>query len=105
MAKNNYAKVMQAKIREHDRALRLFTMQWCADAAILAARDVFQRKGDKLAEFGEKFFEYAQQIAEMTLEDADGDKEIQYVKYKVDEALKSALGDKHFVPWEERYNL
>ena len=40
-----------AEISHH----RNFTIQFCADAAILAANEVFQRKGKKLVEFYEAF--------------------------------------------------
>ncbi len=83
---------------------RRFTMQWCADAAILAAHEVFQRKGEKLAEFGEAFMRWAQKIAEITISDAKDDKHIDYTKGKVDGMLKEILGDA-FTPWEERYDV
>ena len=83
---------------------RKFTMQWMADAAILAANEVFQRKGKKLVEFHNAFIRYTHEIAEMTLDDAKGDKTLEYTKYKVDERLKDLLGE-DFVPWEERYRF
>ena len=84
---------------------RLFTMQWCADAAILAANEVFKRRGDKLVEFALTMQRYSQEIASLTLEDAKNDKEIEYTKAKVDKALKDILPEEHFQPWDERYNV
>ena len=81
---------------------RAFTIQWCADAALLAANDVFQRRGEKLVEFNKAMVEYANEIARMTLEDAKADKSIVYTKDKLDGRRKDILGDA-FVPWEERY--
>ena len=89
-----------AEIKRH----RLFSMQWCADAAILAAHDVFQRKGEKLVEFHNAFVKYANEIAEMTLADAKDDKSIEYTKGKVDGRLKELLGPS-FQPWEIRYDF
>ena len=83
---------------------RKFTMQWCADAAILAANEVFQRKGKKLVEFHNAFVRYAHEIAEMTLDDAKGDKSLEYTKFKIDERLKDLLGD-DFIPWDDRYRF
>lgn len=83
---------------------RRFTMQWCADAAIIAAHEVFQRKGEKLVEFHNAFVKYANEIAEMTLADAKDDKAIDYTKGKVDGQLKELLGEA-FQPWEERYDF
>ena len=83
---------------------RKFTMQWCSDAAILAANEVFQRRGEKIVEFHNAFVRWSHEIAEMTLEDAKGDKSLEYTKAKVDGRLQEILG-KDFVPWEERYNF
>ncbi len=106
MGKNNrnYLARQQAQRSAELKHQRLFTMQWCADAAIIAANEVFQRKGKKLAEFGEAFFKWAQKIAELTLDDAKDDGSIDYTKGKVDGILEELLGE-DFVPWEERYNV
>ena len=82
---------------------RLFTMQWCADAAILAAHEVFNRKGEKLAEFGDAMARYANEISRLTLDDAKDDKDIEYTKAKVDKALKAILPENVFQSWDERY--
>ena len=84
---------------------RLFTMQWCADAAILAANEVFKRRGDKLVEFALAMQRYSQEIASLTMADAKDDKEIEYTKAKVDKALKDILPEERFQPWDERYNV
>lgn len=105
MAKQSgYLARMQAKKAADISFHRKFTMQWCADAAILAANEVFHRRGKALAEFHNAFIRYAHEIAEMTLEDAQADKSLEYTKYKVDEQLKELLGD-DFLPWEERYRF
>ena len=105
MAKNNnYLARLQAKKEAEMRLYRHFTIQWAADAAILAANEVFQRKGKKLVEFHNAFIRYANEIAEMTVEDAKGDKDIDYTKGKLDERLKELLGE-DFQPWEVRYDF
>ena len=40
----------------------------------------------------------------MTNEDADGDREIEYTKAKIDGALQRILGEA-FRPWDERYGV
>ena len=82
---------------------RVFTMQWCADAAILAAHEVFNRKGEKLVEVALTMQRYSQEIASLTLDDAKNDKDIEYTKAKVDKALKDILPEERFQPWDERY--
>lgn len=101
--KNAYLAKLQAQKAQEMREVRLFTVKWCSDAAILAANEVFQRKGDKIAEFHEAFCRYAMEIAEMTVEDAKADKEMVYTKAKLDKRLFDILGEKYFVPWDERY--
>lgn len=101
---SGYVKRLQAKKAADITYHRTFTMQWCADAAILAANEVFQRKGKKIVEFHNAFVRYSHEIAEMTLEDAKADKSLEYTKYKLDERLKEILGE-DFMPWEERYNF
>ncbi len=75
-------------------------MQWCADAAILAAHDTFGRRGDILVAFFDKFKEYAREISEMTLSDSA---DLEYTKHKIDTALASVLPEDKFQPWDERY--
>ena len=102
--KSGYLQRLQQKKAADITYHRTFTMQWCADAAILAANEVFQRKGKKLVEFHNVFIRYAHEIAHMTLDDARGDKSLEYTKYKIDERMKDLLGE-DFVPWDERYDF
>ena len=103
MAKNEYLKKLQIQKAVEMREQRLHTIAFCADAAILAANEIFQRKGKKLVEFFEAYVKYAHEIAEMTIEDAKGDKSLEYTKTKVDERLKELLGE-DFTPWEVRHH-
>lgn len=102
MPKNDFLARIQRQKAQEINVRTLFTMQWCADAAAIAANEVFNRKGDKIAEFLKKMSEYSREIAEMTDSDARGDKTIEYTKTKIDEKLKEILGE-HFEPWDERY--
>lgn len=102
--KNAYLAKLQAEKTDSLRFHRKFTMQWCADAAILAANEVFGRRGKKLVEFHKKFIEYAEGIARMTLEDAKGDKSIEYTREKIDGRLKELLGE-DFQDWDTRYTI
>lgn len=101
---NAYLLHLQAQKAAEMKRQRLFTIQWCADAAILAANEVFHRKGEKLVEFYNAFVKYSHEIAEMTIEDAKDDKGISYTKGKLDAALQELLGD-DFRPYEERYRF
>lgn len=101
---NAYLLKLQAQKAAEMARQRTFTIQWCADAAILAANEVFQRKGEKLVEFHNAFVKYAHEIAEMTLADAKDDKTIEYTKAKIDARLQELIGE-DFLPWEERYKI
>lgn len=101
---NAYLAKLQAQKEAEIAAHRKFTINWCADAAILAANEVFQRRGKKLAEFRDVYMRYAHEIAEMTMDDAKADKSLEYTKYKLDERLKDLLGE-DFKTWDERYTF
>lgn len=102
---NAYLARLQSKKNAEMSYTRKFTIQWCEDAAVLAANDVFQRRGDKIAEFRESFCQWAYKIASTTLEDARDDKSIDYTKGTIDKMLLDVLGEEHFVPWEKRYDV
>lgn len=82
---------------------RKFTVQWCEDAAILAANEVFQRRGEKLAEFRDAFRQIVTEIANMTIDDARGDKSLEYTKDRLDGRLRAVLPEKDFEDWNMRY--
>lgn len=104
MPKSGFLAKMQAQKAADIKFHRYFAIQWCADAAILAAHEVFQRKGKKLVEFHNAFIRYAHEIANMTIDDAKGDKTLEYTKVKLDEQLQAILGE-DFRPWDERYSF
>lgn len=100
---NAFLLKLQAQKAAEIQHQRQFAIQWCADAAVLAAHEVFHRKGEKLVEFFNVFVDYSHEIAEMALIDAKDDKTLGYTKGKIDRQLQELLGDA-FVPWEERYH-
>lgn len=77
--------------------------QMCLDAAMIAANETFQRKGSIIIEFAAKMMSIFEEIAINTVEDAKDDPEFIYTKTKLDERLKSILGDSYQC-WDERYN-
>ena len=104
MVKNEYLRRLKAQQAAELRHQRMVAVQFCTDAAVIAAHDTFNRRGEKLVEFMANFMELVQEIASMTVEDAKGDKSLEYTKAKVDGVLKDLLGEA-FVPWEERYKF
>lgn len=104
MGKNAYLSRLQAQKAAELHFQRKFTTQWCADAAVLAANEVFGRRGEKLVEFHNAFVRISHEIAALTLDDAKDDRSLEYTKAKLDARLKELLGDA-FIPWEERYRF
>ena len=88
---------------------RLVSTLFCADAAVIAAHEVFQRKGDIIAEFQESYQEWCQRIAKLVVEDSETDARdnsyLEYSKTRIDEAVREALTDKYFLPWDDRHKV
>jgi hypothetical protein len=80
-------------------------VQFALDAAVIAANNVFHRKGDKIIEFIDEFNKQFRAIAVMMIKDSADDEEIWYTKDKVDGLLKDIVGEEHFQPWEVRYDF
>lgn len=97
-----FAMKMQAKQAAEINYHRKFTTQWCEDAALLAANEVFQRRGDKLVEFRDAYRRWADDIASMTIDDAKGDRSLEYTKDRLDARLREIMGEA-FENWDERY--
>ena len=88
---------------------RLVSTLFCADAAVIAAHEVFQRKGEIIAEFQESYQRWCQRIAKLVVEDsktqARDNSYLEYSKTRIDEAVRDALTDKYFLPWDERHQI
>ena len=97
-----FAIKMQAKQAAEINYNRKFTTRWCEDAALLAANEVFQRRGVKLVEFRDAYRRWADYIARMTIDDAKGDRSLEYTKDRLDARLRKIMGDA-FESWDERY--
>lgn len=96
--KNAYAKTLIEKKRQRQDILT----QMCADAAAIAANEVFHRNGKIVQEFIVKMMETLDEIAHITVSDAKDDPNFEYAKATLDRRLQSILKDA-FQPWDERY--
>lgn len=99
---NAFLAGIDAKHKAEMARMQLFVMQWCEDAAMIAANQVLGLGEGRAKEFGEAYNTIMAEIAEIVRDDGKDDKELVYAKAKVDDALKRVCG-KHFQPWEERY--
>lgn len=78
-------------------------MQMGQDAAMIAAHDVLQLGPGRAEEFCKSYIDTMNSMARMVCDDQKDDKEFVYAKAKIDEQIKSILGEKNFLSWEERY--
>ena len=88
---------------------RLVSTLFCADAAVIAAHEVFQRRGDIIAEFQESYQTWCQRIAKLVVEDSETQVKdgsyLEYSKTTIDEAVRDALTDNYFLPWDTRHQI
>lgn len=96
-------------LRDEVANARLVSTLFCADAAVIAAHEVFQRRGDIIAEFQESYQEWCQRIAKLVVDDsktqARDESYLEYSKTRIDEAVRDALTDKYFLPWDRRHEI
>lgn len=107
------AKIEEKYRREYEAKLAIaeaefgimlkMAIQQSSDAALMAADDTF----DVNEYSAEKFFiahtENMNAISRLSVEDGTDDPEMVYTKDTVDARLLKIVGEKNFVPWEDRY--
>ena len=103
------AQQMQMAVKLEQEKAREISRQFTLDAVILALADM---GFTDFKEFKEKYNEVELEIANHVADEAkeeksNGDKirNIWASRDRIDRALKAALGDELFVPFEQRYNL
>lgn len=100
---NNYIKSNKA-VADQARAFG-FDMgaQITADAAILAANEVFGSGPERNKKFMDSLNRWANEIGRISVECSDAkDTELSYLKTRLDGRMKEICG-KYFVPWDIRY--
>lgn len=98
-----FAKAVQ---REVNIQLQLYgrnRMQLAEDAAFMAANEVLGLGSGRARAFGEAFVKYANEIAELVVEDSKADNEIVYAKAALDRRIREIVGEDNFSPFDERY--
>lgn len=73
------------------------------DAALLAAHEVFGMGPGRAEAFRTAYVDAMEELAGMFIDDADGDKRLEYAKAKRDEAIRRIVGDDNFVPFDVSY--
>lgn len=104
MAKQSaFAKAVNREVNKQIAEYTRARMQIAQDAAFIAANEVLQLGADRAREFGEAFCRACNEIAELVVEDSKFDREIVYAKHTLDTRIASIVGEKNFVPFDERY--
>ena len=81
---------------------RRFALQQSKDMMLIAANEAFGFGPERLKRLSDAYDAAFIQYANLTVEDAQSDKSIEYTKSVVDRKLKEICGP-YFDPWEERY--
>ena len=89
----------------HDLCIKTIMMQQTLDAMVLAIKEEFGASPAKFARLQEAFNRKWKEFVDLGKEDVKNDKEIWYTKETIDRALKDAVGEELFKPWEERYKI
>ena len=78
-------------------------LQMCQDAAAIAAHDVLQLGPGRAEDFYIAYREAINDMARRVVDDQMDDPEFVYAKAKIDEQIRSIVGEDKFSPWEVRY--
>lgn len=78
-------------------------LQISADAALMAADDVFDVSVYRAEQFHLAHIDNVNAIAKLTVEDSESDPNIEYTKADIDRRLLQIVGKDNFEPWEKRY--
>lgn len=100
---STFAKAVQ---REVNAQLVLYgrnRMQLAEDAAFMAANEVLGLGAGRAKAFGNAFVKYANEIAELVVEDSKADRDIEYAKAVLDRRMREIVGEENFVQFDERY--
>lgn len=100
--KNPLLAQIEARHQAELKFSRLFTVQQSKDMMLIAANEAFGFGPERSKVLSDAFDRVFQEYALATMEDAKYDKDIWFIREKLDQKLKSICGE-HFVPWEERY--
>lgn len=106
MAKNKpnaFLAKYEAKLEARYQAQLQIAMQMGLDAGMIAANDVLGMGAGRAEKFRTAYINTVNEIMHMTVVEDKDDPNFEWTKAKVDERLKQIVGEKNFVPWDERY--
>lgn len=101
-----YAAEYAAKLAEA-HANYIFQLKMClqqaADAAMMAADDVFDVNAYSAEKFHMAHIDYVNAISKLFIEDSEEDPECVFSKADIDRRLMQIVGEENFCDWDTRY--
>lgn len=102
-----YKREYEAKLRlvKAEYSLRLdIALQQSSDAALMAADDVFDVNPYSAEKFHKAHMANMDKISRMAVIEDKDDPDMEWTKATVDRRLLQIVGEKNFVPWDDRYS-
>lgn len=100
-AKKEFARLLAEAHANFQTMLRM-GMRQSHDAAIFAIDDVFDVNEYSAQKFHESHIYYVNKMAHMAVVEDKDDPDMEWTKDTVDRKLLQIVGEKNFVPWDER---
>lgn len=100
-AKEEFARQLAEAHANFQKMLKM-GLQQGDDAALMAIDDVFDVNEYSAEKFHERHIYYVNKMAHMAVVEDKDDPNMEWTKATVDRRLLQILGEKNFVPWDER---
>ena len=100
-AEEEFARQLAEAHANFQRMLKM-GLQQGDDAALMAIDDVFDVNEYSAEQFHERHIYYVNKMAHMAVVEDKDDPDMEWTKATVDRRLLQIVGEKNFVPWDER---
>lgn len=98
-----FLKQLAAAHADYEFNLRM-GLQQSADAALMAADDVFDVNAYSAEKFHIAMIDYVNDLSAAVIEDSKSDPDLVHTKADIDRRLMQIVGKDNFLPWDERYS-
>ena len=103
-AKEEFARQLAEAHANFQKMLRM-GLQQGNDAALMAIDDVFDVNEYSAEKFHERHIYYVNKMAHMAVVEDKDDPQMEWTKDTIDRRLLQIVGEKNFVPWDERMEV
>ena len=98
-------KHLLAEAHANYRRMLKMGMQQSHDAAIMAIDDVFDVNEYSAEKFHLSHIDYVNKMSHMAVVEDKDDPDMEWTKATIDRRLLQIVGEKNFVPWDERMEV